>query len=187
MELVEHLERHLGKIVDGWSRDEAGERPPFQVVRFADAPVEACIVYSTLGLSGCKLHSPNSGKEIRQELVMLARRDTAHAEVAPILQQVGREAVATRHAWLRGDVIGPRGALLSGSRLEALYVANPVYFPLGFEHCKVASGLDVVLAWLVPISAKEACFVRENGWDAFEDAVERTDPDLTDPYRADVV
>jgi hypothetical protein len=58
-----------------------------------------------------------------------------------------------------------------------------VYFPDDFavyEH----DGAEIVVTWLVPISAGEVRYVREHGWRAFEDRLAESDPDLTNVFRA---
>jgi hypothetical protein len=44
----------------------------------------------------------------------------------------------------------------------------------------------VVFIWLVPITADEVKFVQENGWEIFEDFLEKENPDLTDIYRQSI-
>lgn len=178
--LVDHLESHLGRIEVGWSESDEGEPLPFQVVRFSGGPVEGCRVFSTLGLSRYPLLSRVSHKMIRHELVLLARRGFGDKNLPGLLQQLGLECLKDNTAYLRGDVIGPRGVLFDGSTLQALYVAMPAYFPDSFASFQPAEGEAVVMVWLVPISAGEALFVRERGWQSFEDALLRYDPDLSD-------
>ena len=100
-----------------------------------------------------------------------------------LLQQVGMEVIAGGRPVLRGEVIGPRGALVAGSEMEALYAALPVYFPDDFAVYE-ADDANVAIVWLVPISAGEASYVSSYGWKAFEDRLVECDPDLTDIYRA---
>jgi hypothetical protein len=80
-----------------------------------------------------------------------------------LLHQVAAETVSRGRAYLRGEVIGPRNPLFTGTELTALYVAIPVYFPDEFN-----SADGVVFAWLVPITTKEAVFVSVEGWKKFE-------------------
>jgi len=44
-----------------------------------------------------------------------------------------------------------------------------------------------VIVWLVPILPAEAAYVRDAGWEQFEDLLERSDVDLFDLQRASVV
>ena len=72
-----------------------------------------------------------------------------------MLQQIADEFIQTGCAPLRGQVFGPRGPLIPGSELAALYAAIPVYFPDDFAAHQSAEW-TTVFVWLVPISASEA-------------------------------
>jgi len=181
-ELVEHLERYLGPIQEGWSIDADGLKLPFQVVRFDQGSGSGTISFSTLGLSRHALPSPASRQLIRHELLLLAPDSLRAGPIPSLLQQVALETLASGRALLRGDVLGPRGPLVPGSSMEAFYVGMPVYFPDEFATCEV-EGESVVIAWLIPISRSEAAFVTEHGWPAFEERLVATDPDLTDVDR----
>ena len=156
---------------------------PFQVVRFAGGSDADSVGYATLGLSQHPLLSPTTGRTIRQELLMLAPESQAPDRVVSQLLQVGSMALGAERALLRGNVIGPAGAILPESELTALYVTTPVYFPDEFATFAGPDG-DVVVAWLVPITTSEADFISHRGWDAFEDKLADQDPDLVDFQRA---
>jgi hypothetical protein len=176
-----HFEAFLGEIELGWSRDADGHDMPFQVVRFPRGSGDGTITFATLGLSRYPQRSA-SGKTIRQELLMIVPESLRTGPVPGLLQQAGMETLTAARPLLRGDVIGPRGKLVSGSRMEALYVSLPVYFPDDFA---VYQGEEpIMIAWLVPISAREAEYLSTRGWRAFEDRLTESDPDLTDIYRS---
>lgn len=185
--LIGHLETYLGKIVGGWSVDGDGKRLPFQVALFERGPVPGTRVLATLGTSNTLLKLGEKGRRVRQELVMMFREALGHRNLPGILQEVGLEALRTGRAYAAGEVIGPRGELLSGFHAEALYVAVPVYFPDEFHVFRPRTGEPIVFGWLVPITAKEASFVRNHGWAAFEKELERQDPDLLDFGRASII
>lgn len=177
--LVEHLERFLGPIDVGWSKDADGRVMPFQIVRFDGTDG---VAFSTLGLSKFGLRSATSGRSIHHELLMLVPKALKEGPIPALLQQAATGALEAGGAVLRGNVIGPYGPLLPGSAMEALYAAMPAYFPDDFASCS-EDGRRVAIAWLVPISAVEAKYVETHGWDAFEDRLAESDPDLTDFYR----
>lgn len=181
MSLVEHLERYLGEIDAGWSRDADGNEMPFQIVRFPRGSGSGTISFATLGLSRYPLRS-TSGKEIRQELLMIIPDDLRDGPIPGLLQQIGKEELAVGRPLLRGEAIGPRGELIPGSAMEAMYAAIPVYLPDDFAVYEGDDG-QVAVVWLVPISADEAIYVRTHGWRAFEDRLVENDPDLTDFFR----
>jgi Suppressor of fused protein (SUFU) len=182
MSLVDHFERYLGEIEAGWSRDDDGHPMPFQVVRFPQGSGNGTISFATLGLSRYPMRAA-SGKEIREELLMLVPSGLRDGPVPGLLQQIGMDILAADRPLLRGDVIGPRGPLIAGSEMEAIYVAIPVYFPDDFA---VYEGDDdqIVVAWLVPISSNEASYIQQHGWRAFEKRLVEDDPDLTNIFRA---
>lgn len=186
MGLIEHFEEVLGQIELGWSVDADGRRIPFQIVRFPLGSGPGTISFATLGLGRHPLRSPNSAVEIRHELLMLAPESLRDGVLPSLIQQVGEETVHSQRPLLRGDVIGPRGPLIQGSQMEALYVTQPVYFPDEFATCREEYGA-VVIAWLVPISASEAHYILHHGWSDFEDRLVEQDPDLTDFGRPPVI
>lgn len=181
--VIEHYESVLGPIRVGWATGPDGDAMPFQVVRFDKGSSPGIISFATLGLGGFPLSSPTSGRAIRHELLMLAPKEMESSAIPSLLLQVGSAALQGRRALVRGDVIGPHGRLLPETSLEALYVTAPVYLPDEFATCEGEDG-PVVVAWLVPISASEANYVANKGWDAFEDRLVEQDPDLTDFSRA---
>ncbi|WP_407359100.1 suppressor of fused domain protein [Microbacterium sp. LTA6] len=185
LSLIEHFERTLGPIHSGWSVDPDGAEMPFQLVRFAGGSDAGSVAYATLGLSRQALSSPDPGRFIRQELLILAPDALKPDLVASLLLQVGSMVIGTRRALLRGNVIGPAGPLVPESDLTALYVTVPVYFPDEFATFEGDDG-DVVIAWLVPITTGEADFISRHGWDAFEDNLVDQDPDLVDFGRSEM-
>jgi hypothetical protein len=178
--LVEHLECYLGEIEAGWDQDANGDEMPFQVARFPEGSGTDTISFATLGLSRHPLQSL-SGKDINHELLMIVPDVLRDGPIPGLPQQVGNECPATDRPVLRGVVIGPRGTLVAGSEMKALYAATPVYFPDDFA---VYDDQDqrIVIVWLVPISAREASYVRQHGWRAFEDR--RTRPLPMGPVRS---
>ncbi len=180
--MVEHAERFLGPVQRGWSTDPDGGSMPFQIVEYEHGSDPESVAYSTLGLSRAGLVSPTSGREIRQELLMVLRRSVPADVALSLLWQVGLTVLESGEALLRGHVVGPAGRLAPETDLTALYVTTPVYFPDELAWFAGADG-DVAVAWLVPIGTEEAQLVLERGWDRFEDLVEEQDPDLVDLQR----
>jgi len=185
MGLIEHFERYLGEIEAGWSADVDGDPMPFQVVRFPRGSGGGTISFATVGLSRYPLVSP-SGQEIRHEVLMIVPAGLRDGPIPGLLQQLGMESLAADKPLLRGGVIGPRGALVPGSEMTAVYVAIPVYFPDEFAVCGEGNSA-VVIVWLVPISTAEAGYVMEHGWRDFEQRLLESDPDLTDIYRTSLM
>lgn len=186
MNLFEHLELFLGETAGGW-KDPPGERWPFQVLEFLRGPIADAMILSTLGLSDFPLVSAVSGKEIRHELIFMVRASFGYRNIPPILHDVGKEAIDRGHAYLRGEVIGPRGKLFADTEMEALLLCYPVYLPDEFCTYRSPAGERRGIAWLVPITRQEAHFVATEGWQAFEDLLVKLNPDLLDMHRRSIV
>ena len=184
--LIEHLESHLGLIEGGW-KDSDGTRWPFQVLRFTGGPIADTVTYSTLGLSETPLPSAVSCKQVRHELLFMARPAFCDRNIPAVLHQVGIEAIGRGAPYLRGELIGPRGVLIEGTEMTALYVSLPVYLPASFATYQSPDGVSSIFAWLVPITSREADFVIANGWERFEDRLIALNPDLLDLSRTSIV
>ncbi|WP_405058262.1 suppressor of fused domain protein [Kribbella sp. NBC_01505] len=143
------------------------------------------MAFGTLGLGRHRLDGP-SGGGMFQELLVLVTEEFAGAPVPAVVQQVAMACLKEHRGLLRGEVLGPAGVLVDGTRMEALFVASPVYFPDEFATV-VEDGREIRIVWLVPITGSEAAFVRERGSDAFEDLLMEADPNLMDLSRKAVV
>jgi hypothetical protein len=178
MSLIEHLERHCGEIAGGWQEDADGNQMPCQIVRLPTGPVPGTAVVATLGLSKHVLHGWN-GKEFRLELFIVHRTSEGTRNLPGVLQQVVMGILRNHHGPSSGDVIGPFGPLREGASVEALYVTEATCFPESFAFYDPGDGsLPIVMAWLVPITASEAAFVKRVGWERFEDELERQKPNF---------
>jgi hypothetical protein len=184
--LVEHYEKYLGVVQHGWSRSADTLEMPFQVVECRSSTFQGISAFGTVGMSRNELRSATSRKVIRQELLFIAPTAFGARNIPGLLQQIGTEAIDRGFACLRGDVIGPRGCLFEGKAFEAVYVTMPVCFPEALKTFRSDEGYDVVIAWLVPMTLREAQYVREQGWEKFENLLEQKDPDLFDFDRLSV-
>src|SRR5258708_19622169 len=107
MSLPEHLERFLGPIDAGWSRDFHGNEVPFQVVRFAHGVRPAMIAFATLGLGRLPLRSRTNGKAIHHELVMVVPDTMREGSGPETLQHIGRDATQRAHPISPPHATGP--------------------------------------------------------------------------------
>src|SRR5687767_7743019 len=115
--LISHIEQYCGPILHGWSMDPDGHSAAFQVVQTNGGPSDGATTFSTVGLSNHLLTS-TADRRVRQELVLLSRANSVPKNTPMLLQQVGNEALGRHRAYLRGEVIGPRGTLFRGSTLS---------------------------------------------------------------------
>src|SRR5579871_2861200 len=182
-DLIAHLEKYLGRIQGGWSKTFDGDPMPFNVAVCENGVLQGTTAFVTVGLSHSPLPAPASDKLIRHELLMVAWTEQSKVGIPGVLQQLGNEALQRHTAFLRGDVIGPRGVLFPDTPLEAIYFAIPTCFPDGFGACEISPGKTVVIAWLIPITASEAAYVRSHGWRRFEALLVEKNPDLTNLNR----
>lgn len=182
--LIEHLEACFGPIESGWSQTPAGEKTPFQIVRFEPNQQRSRATFSTLGLSNTTLHSPVSGKIIRLELVLAVSSNCPTGWIPGVLQQVSLRPIESGHAALRGDVIGPFGPLFDNATVAALYLAIPTFLKEA-SRSVVCGDRDVAIAWVLPITAREVALVRSSGWPALEAAFDEPGVDLFDVRRTD--
>jgi len=177
--VLDHFERYLGESAGGWSQDAAGVRLPFDVLSFTDAPHAGATSYATAGLSASALRSPK--KTVRMELILAMPAGQAFADAVRVLVRVGEEVLARKQALLRGDVV-KLGEVFSGSQVNSVYAAVPVYYPDGMSQFD-----GIAVGWLIPVFDSEAKYVKRHGWQAFEDRFVAADPDLVDLRRSPMV
>jgi hypothetical protein len=87
----------------------------------------------------------------------------------------------------RGDVVGPSRPIITGVRASAIYASLPAVFEHTFATYR-GTEPPTVVAWLVPLVGGEAGFIKERGWEQFEDLLEaREDVDFWDLDREPVI
>jgi len=158
----------------------------FQVVKCLPSTSDY-VAYCTLGLHRFPLQPAISGRPIRHELVLWAPATFGDQNIPAILQSVAVETIDQERAFLRGELIGPRGRVFEGLPFTAFYVTLPVYQTDDFQEFMDEAGHAIVFVWLVPIDDREAEYVRTHGWKKFEDLLEERDPHLTDFSRPSAI
>ncbi|WNB76607.1 suppressor of fused domain protein [Methylomonas koyamae] len=181
--IIEHVESYLGEIDQGWNAPPESKNR-FSVARFRNQPVEGMSTYVTLGLNHHILLMKKI--EIRQELVFSVFESVPSDEIVSFLFRLIDLILSKHEALLRGQVIGPGKPLFSESPMNAIYTSMPVIFEEGFNTFN-GSSPPTILVWLIPIFESEARYVQEYGWEAFEDILEKEDPDLWDLKRLLVI
>ena len=187
MGYIEFLESHLGEIQIGWSIDEDCNNLPYHVVRYVGGPFDNTKTHSTIGLSKTLYHGGLDGKHIRFELFILTPNFFGDRNIPALLQQAAKPCIEHNQVYLKGEIIRYKGVLFEGYNMEALYVTHPAYFHEDFDIYWGEEGIPIVQIWLVPITSKEAEFIRQNGWSKFEDLLIEKDPDLLDFSRGSIV
>ncbi|MFO0637469.1 MAG: suppressor of fused domain protein [Nannocystaceae bacterium] len=178
------MERYLGPIARGWG-GYGGSVAAVQVCLFENRPAPEVVTYGTLGLSQHVLAMPRE-REVRQELLLSVHRRFAGENLPRLLALVAERILEHHRALLRGETLPLQHAIARGSVTSSLYVSSPVVFPEGLATF-TGTQPPTVLAWLVPVCPQEVRFVDDHGWNAFEDQLERTDPDLFDLERAEIL
>ena len=176
--LPEHYERYLGMISHGWM-DRISETK-VSIVSFMGRPEPNVTTFATLGLSRSILNLREDHK-IRQELLVSANDTFLQTAIAAFLLSIAEDLIKRGQALLRGEVIGPGKPVIDGAATTAVYVANPS--PFDKLLTEFPSVPPTVFAYLVPITSTEAALVREHGWDWFENALEKQNPDIWDLAR----
>ncbi|MBC8733041.1 suppressor of fused domain protein [Paraburkholderia sp. UCT2] len=184
MTIIEHLETNLGLIAEGW-KDDSATGDVLQVVRFADQPCKGASTFSTIGLSESKVLL-SKGKYCRQEFIFAAWDSYPAAHVASFLLTFATYVRDQKRPLLRGDVVGPSVPLIPGVAADSIYATSPVIFPEPLV-CYDGDAIPTVIVWLVPLIEAECLFVKEHGWNRFEDALENANPDLFDLSRLSIV
>lgn len=178
----DHLERHLGAIVGDWARTPDGDDLAFRVVHFEPVRGRAVEVYCTLGISDY----PLGPEGLRVELMMITPMSLSEGAIPPILVHVGEMPIEADEIPRLGDVFAGVEALADISPMTSLYVGRPVYQPPDFALFELAGPheredpVTVAVLWLIPIYDREAAFVDDEGWEAFEQLMWDLDVDPTD-------
>ncbi|MGR6970886.1 suppressor of fused domain protein [Streptomyces cynarae] len=186
--LIEHLESRLGQLVGAWEPSEQSPEGAPRVGYFSGGVLPGIQSYATIGLF--KIHLTSRMSDRPQHLELLGcGRPVPGDETGPlpgVLEWVAERLVVSGEAVLRGDVIPLPMPLIPGGTMTALYATHPVYFDDDFLSVVLENGVETAVVWLVPIGTSEAAFVREKGWDVFEEELARQDPDLLDLNRAEM-
>lgn len=183
MSIIEHLEGHLGLIDQGWKDRTAPGN--ISVVCFRDRPFKDIVTYSTLGLSHFELPMSN-GRYIREELIFTAYRNFDGAQISSFLSTIAEYIIHRNKALIRGEFIGPATPIILGTLLNSTYSTVPMIFEESFYVYDEVEP-PVVFVWVLPIHDEEATYIRFNGWDKFEDLLEKKNPELWDLARAPIV
>ncbi|WP_229853337.1 suppressor of fused domain protein [Streptomyces violascens] len=151
---------------------------------FRNGRLSGCQAFATIGRFRTPLQHPTLDRHFHLELLACenTRRTTGYGHFPDVLEYLAGQLLASGQAILRGDVV-PLPTPLPGGTMTSLYAGLPVYFDDDFFSVTIENGSDVVIVWLIPITDQETAFIRDKGWQAFEDALARQDPDLLDPAR----
>jgi len=183
MNIIEHAEKFLGKISQGWKENASSDG--LQVVCFKDAPFEAVDTYMTAGLSRHELMISDE-KKVRQELVLPMSATVLSDMVVSLLLFICELILRSHHAVLRGQVIRLPREVTERLGFDAVYSAIPVFMDDEFATLE-GSQPPIVIVWMIPIYKSEADYIDVHGWSKFEDRLEEKDPDLFSLWRQPII
>jgi len=187
-DFITHIERYLGPIQRGWSKTPDGHSMGFQIAECFGGKVDRTHIYCTIGLSDYPLPSAVSNKTIRHELMVAVPDAFDASNVIGVLHQLASIALKRNSAFLRGEVIEGASLVFQHKPFNGFYITMPVILPEDFNTYTFKDNLcgtcdHGMFAWLVPITKSEAGFVREKGWEKFEELLESKKADLIDLNR----
>lgn len=171
MSLIEHIESNLGVIKNSWKLNL--ENTNLQVVKFLNKPFEDLVTYCTVGLSNFDLKI-NNVKTIKQELIFTVPKDQLYyndEDVASFILTFAKHIIETQKALLRGEIVGPGNILFRNTKSNSIYCSIPVFYEDDF-HVYKGSSPETIFVWLIPLLKNDALFIKQNGWNAFEDILE---------------
>lgn len=186
---VEHIELFLGKIKGGWNREPSSDELwPFQIIEMTNGIFKGISAFSTLGLGNYKLKSGVSDKIIFQELLFLFPTSFGYRNIPSVIYSIGEYVLDQKLALLRGDVFDHfRGFIFDGLKFNSFYIAPPACLPYEFASFKFNDKQTVVVTWLIPIYENERLYIKQSGWNLFEQKIEELNIDFFDINRKSIV
>ncbi len=183
MTIVEHAEKYLGRVEQGWKDNDSDV--DLQIVSFKDSPSETVTTFLSLGMSN-QILDLSENKKVRQEIVFSVYSEIISGMVVSFLISLSEAILGRGKAVLRGEVIPLSAELEERIGFNAAYCTIPVFFDDGF--CTYdGSSPSTVMVWVIPIYQSEAEYIEANGWESFEDLLEKKDPDLCSLKRDPVI
>ena len=185
MSFADHLERAYPDSVHedfAPARAAVEERlPGFRVRRIAPASPGKPWVYATNGASAAMAEDEDAAEYV----VLAPAADPVLVEMLAALATVNADP--DRRLGV-GSILVLGRPWTGPSAAKNLLVLPPYVFGPGFEvYEPPGENRRIVVLWLVPITSSEARFVRQQGAQAFEELMQRTEVNVVDPRRAPIV
>lgn len=183
MGFTEHLERFLpdsSLAVIAPVRSEVEQRlPGFRVLRLAPGEPGKPWIYATSGAA----RSAAEGEDGAEYVLLSPAADATIVEMLGALATVNADAPQGLGV---GSIIALGRPWVASSWANHVLVLPPYPLGTGFEVYE-EEGRRTVVLWLVPILPVEAQYVRERGYEAFEQLIARHAVNVADPARRSVV
>lgn len=186
--VYEALKRHLNLFWPERNKEEFQwafgptrvRLPRFRVVRVAPKESNEAWIYVSLGA-----WEAGSNEQTGLEFLITSPEETPrHIETLAMIANYHADPRFRLHI---GDTPSIGHGWIEGSACDHLLVTLPYQYGPKFEICHVDNSRHVRFLWLVPITAGEASYVRDNGAEAFEARLEEAGLDVLDPNRQSVV
>ena len=179
---AEHLERFFPDrthaVIAPVRADVQDLLPGFRVLRVAPGASAEPWVYATCGAA----QAAGADGEGAEYVLLAPSADAALAEMLAALAKVNAGAEQGLGV---GSVIALRRPWLPASFANHLVVLPPYAFEPGFELLE-EDGRRTVVLWLVPVTAAEAQFARERGYEQLAAVFEQRSVNVASPRRASV-
>lgn len=139
-------------------------------------------------MSKTPLRLGDGPRTLRQELLVASSNDgDIPAFIFDVLQHVTTAALQAGQAYAARSLVKVPWRTPDGSKIAGFYVASPIYYPDALHVFEPPGRDPILIAWLVPITRPEGVLVLDSGWEALEERLVESDPDLLDWGRASVV
>lgn len=163
----ENLESLFGQVQRGW---KVTDHAAHGIIQIAEYVSPGGSLLGTLGLHRVALQA-SSGRVVRQEWLL---RVPAGVEVERGLHLLTHMVdVATKNHWAlqRGEVVALNQEGERANGVGGVYTAIPVFLQEERRVIATPEG-DVVLCWLLPVSAGAVADIQGFGWAAFEERLD---------------
>lgn len=177
--LRHHIDSFCGNEPDALYSEDSLQ---IKVARFDNIPDVGLTTFISIGLSGHLLQQ-NSGRDIRQELLITVDNTFAKLPIEEVIFSVSKILLAEHKAVSCGQVLGPMASLFPEveSNLTSLLCSYPAFFPEEFSFFE--SDTTTVLVELIPIQTSEAEFVQIEGASKFFEMIDEGKVDMLDYNR----
>jgi hypothetical protein len=182
-----YLEKHLGTEVlrSTAKSNDTGQVLDVSLSLFNHQPATDAFTLASTGMSN-KIFKQPDGISIRHELLFCAYNQFRSDKIYENLFDVIAYQLEQDESVCAGELFDCEAPIMPNSPLEAFLFYSPIYFKEAlylFEAIKP----PVAFVWAIPIHRKELTFIANEGADAFDDLLEKYDPDLLDLNRAAIV
>ncbi len=178
--LRNHIDSFCGEEPDQFFKESS---VGINVAKFNDVPDQGLTTFISIGFSS-HLLMQDSGKNIRQELLITVDNMHSDLPIEEIIFSVSKLMLNSHKAVMHGQVIGPRGFLFPEEKkihLTSLLCSYPAFFPEDFSFFENEN--VTVFVELIPTLTSEAKLVNKEGWSKFFDKIDEGEIDILNYYR----